>query len=104
MSCQDLEKNFQYCPACCYLFCEGCNHCEQESPSMECEYCGPVGEPCKDCYICISPFACLFVDILWCPGRLGCYVSKNIVVLYSVISISITGVRNVVVIIRDNYY
>ena len=77
MSCQDLEKNFQYCPASCYLFCEGCNHCEQESPSMECEYCGPVGEPCKDCYICISPFACLFVDILWCPGRLGCYVSKK---------------------------
>lgn len=54
---------------------KGFEVCDQE-PGGECECCGPRGEPCGHCMLCISPFA-LVVDIICLVPRFGCLaVSK----------------------------
>lgn len=50
----------------------GFDVCDQE-PGGECECCGPRGQPCGHCMLCISPFA-FVTDIICMVPRFGCFV------------------------------
>ena len=77
MSCQDVNQCFQPLLFSQHFFYEGIKRCNENLKAKEkCEFCGPIGAPCADCYICCS-IVCIGCDIITCPWRYTYYTKEK---------------------------